>query len=159
MTGDSLARFPIAVGAAVLRDDQLLFARYMYGPWQGQWTFPSGYVEAGEEPAAAVVREVREETNLAVEVIGLVSVLTMFWHDELLLYPVFLARYLSGEPVPDGHEVDGAAFYGLASLDSGEGPFEAQNAFLARRILRDGAQILRPYDSQQWHETYRTTYA
>ncbi len=35
----------------------------------GEWVFPKGHLEAGETPLDAAVREVAEETGLAVEVI------------------------------------------------------------------------------------------
>jgi ADP-ribose pyrophosphatase YjhB (NUDIX family) len=36
-------------------------------PGKGKWSIPGGLVELGEEAEQTVIREVREETNLAVE--------------------------------------------------------------------------------------------
>lgn len=49
-------------------DEVLLTRNSARGPHPGSWTLPGGGVEHGEAPAAAVVREVREETGIAVEV-------------------------------------------------------------------------------------------
>ena len=54
----------VCVGAVVLRDDRLLLVRRGHGPAVGQWSLPGGRVEWGETLAAAVVREVAEETGL-----------------------------------------------------------------------------------------------
>lgn len=40
----------------------------------GRWGLPAGAVDPGESPAAALVREVREETGLEVEPVGVMGV-------------------------------------------------------------------------------------
>lgn len=45
----------------------------------GRWGMPGGGIDAGEEPVAAVVREVHEETGQAVEVGDLVLVQSSHW--------------------------------------------------------------------------------
>lgn len=55
------------VGAVVLdARGRLLLIRRGNEPGRGLWSVPGGRVEAGESVAAAVEREVREETGLAV---------------------------------------------------------------------------------------------
>jgi 8-oxo-dGTP diphosphatase len=55
------------VGAVVLdRRGRLLLVRRANEPGRGLWSVPGGRVEAGESVTAAVEREVREETGLAV---------------------------------------------------------------------------------------------
>jgi ADP-ribose pyrophosphatase YjhB (NUDIX family) len=50
------------VGALVERDDELLLVRQ-----DGQWMLPGGEVERGESHAEALIRELDEETGLAVD--------------------------------------------------------------------------------------------
>jgi 8-oxo-dGTP diphosphatase len=60
-----------AVGVGgIVRDGagRVLLVRRARGVHAGLWSFPGGHVEWGERLAAAVAREVREETGLAVTV-------------------------------------------------------------------------------------------
>lgn len=53
-------------GALVTRDDRLLLARRAREPFHGYWDIPGGFLDPGEHPEAAVVRELEEETGLTV---------------------------------------------------------------------------------------------
>jgi ADP-ribose pyrophosphatase YjhB (NUDIX family) len=55
------------------QDGQLLLVRRGIEPELGKWSFPSGYVDRGEAVESAAVREVKEETNMDVEVVGLIG--------------------------------------------------------------------------------------
>lgn len=68
MTGEPEPR--IRCVGAVMFDDagRLLLIRRANEPGRGRWSVPGGRVEAGEADHQAVVREVAEETGLAVEV-------------------------------------------------------------------------------------------
>src|SRR5580693_7928125 len=54
---------------AVINDDQgrLLLIKRGHEPGAGLWSIPGGRIEPGETDAEALVREMREETGLAVE--------------------------------------------------------------------------------------------
>lgn len=54
----------LAVGAVVRRGDDLLLIQRGREPAAGKWSIPGGRVRRGELIAAAVVRELREETGL-----------------------------------------------------------------------------------------------
>lgn len=45
-------------------DGELLFARRAVEPCRGGWSLPGGFIELGETPEEAALRELREETNL-----------------------------------------------------------------------------------------------
>lgn len=66
------ARVP-CVGAVVLDAGRLLLVRRANEPAAGTWSLPGGRVEPGEEPTAAVLREVAEETGLRVVITGLIG--------------------------------------------------------------------------------------
>jgi ADP-ribose pyrophosphatase YjhB (NUDIX family) len=58
----------VAVGGVAVVDGRLLLIRRGHGPAAGSWSVPGGRVRLGETLHEAVVREVAEETGLAVVV-------------------------------------------------------------------------------------------
>jgi ADP-ribose pyrophosphatase YjhB (NUDIX family) len=71
----------IGVGGVVIAGDQVLLVRRGAEPLRGQWSIPGGLLEAGETLAAAVAREVMEETGLSVRVLDLIEALDRIFSD------------------------------------------------------------------------------
>lgn len=63
----------VGIGVVVWRDDKVLLVRRGKPPRKGQWSLPGGAQKVGETINEAAVREVREETGLRVDVLGLVD--------------------------------------------------------------------------------------
>jgi len=85
-----------AVRAIVLHDQQLLvMQRNKFG--QQYYTLVGGGVESGEELEAALRRELREETGMAVGTVRLVFIEAA--GDRFGEQYVFLCEYLGGDPV------------------------------------------------------------
>jgi len=93
----------LAVSAAIFRAERVLIVRRARPPAQGLYTLPGGVVELGESLIEAVVREVREETGLAIEPVALAGYREALARDaagrierHFVILP-FAARWLSGE--------------------------------------------------------------
>ena len=91
------------VGVALVRSGRVLVARRSApSPLAGQWEFPGGKVEPGEDPEATAVREMIEELGCTIEVTGWLEGETTICED--LVLRVALARLVGGDPVPGEHD-------------------------------------------------------
>lgn len=85
----------------------------------GRWGFVGGMVEPEEHPAAAAVRETREETGLEVEIVDLVMATggpgytVAYPNGDRVSYvsSVYRARIVGGRSAPDNAEVDGLGWF------------------------------------------------
>jgi len=95
----------VAVSAAIVRDGKLLVVRRARPPAHGLYTMPGGVVEAGETLEEAVVREVREETSLAISPVALAGFRETIVRDDKgrverhFVILCFAARWRAGEPI------------------------------------------------------------
>lgn len=64
----------VVVVVVVQRGDTVLLGRRNMEPARGMWSFVSGYVDRGEKVEEAAIREVKEETNLNVQLDELLGV-------------------------------------------------------------------------------------
>ena len=96
----------LAVSAAIIREGRVLIARRAKGASTGAFTLPGGVVEAGETLHQAIVREVREETAIAVEPIALAGQREFITRDadgrvsRHFVILCFACRWLAGEGTP-----------------------------------------------------------
>ena len=65
----------VAVGAGVLlvRDNKVLLVRRGIDPYKGSYDIVGGFVNPGETPEQAAIREAKEETGLDVEIVELLG--------------------------------------------------------------------------------------
>jgi 8-oxo-dGTP diphosphatase len=105
--GDNVRTYPtrpyLAVSAAIFHDDRVLIVRRGRPPAHGLYTLPGGGVELGESLEQAVIREVREETGLAIAPLALVGFREAIARDaagrierHFVILP-FAARWIGGE--------------------------------------------------------------
>ena len=72
----------IGIGAVIICNSKILLAKRGSEPGKNKWSIPGGLVELGETVHDAIVREVKEETNLNVEVHSLIDVVDNLEPDE-----------------------------------------------------------------------------
>ena len=102
------------MGAAILHGGRVLAARRTSPPEaRGLWEFPGGKVEPGEDPCAAIVREIDEELRCEIRVTGELDGAQRVKPGYTLR--VAVAELVAGEPVP--HEHDAVRWLGPDDLD------------------------------------------
>lgn len=78
-------------------EPSVLLLRRAVQPGHGDWDLPAGYLDPGESPEEAAIRETREEAGIDVELISLVGVYTS--RPGNAVATVYLAR--PREPAPN----------------------------------------------------------
>ena len=116
-------RRPLSLGAGtvIVHEGRVLLVRNIRGVTRGRYLLPAGRLEPGELPDQAAVREAFEETNLRVEIEGLLGVRLWVMDDgEHNYFFMFLARLLSpvGDLRPNLAEVDDARFFSRDEMDA-----------------------------------------
>ena len=101
-----LIRNAPCASVVIVNNGKVLLARRAKPPFEGSWEVPGGFVERGEHPVEAAVREVREELGVGVNLTGLVGVyLETSSLGEALQIMVFEGTTEATEPTPDPAEV------------------------------------------------------
>ena len=119
--GSSLLLLPSVMGVIYDAQSRVLLVRQTA---DGLWSTPGGVLEPNETPAAAVVREVQEETGLEVEIVRLLGVyggpsfIVNYPNGDRSQYlsAIFECAVRGGSLVSDGDETDQLTFAGPTEL-------------------------------------------
>ena len=106
------------VAAIIIHEDKVFATQRGYGEFKGGWEFPGGKIEEGETPQEALVREIKEELNVEIEVGELLDVVEYDYPNFHLSLDCFICKIKSGELVLNEHEA--AKWLTKETLDSVE---------------------------------------
>ncbi len=91
-------------GVAVIIEQEnkvLLGKRAPHSFQESKWCLPCGFIEFDDDFVTAAIREVKEETNLEIEVESILNVSSLFLSSDLhTLVVTVVANVLKGVPVP-----------------------------------------------------------
>ena len=114
----------VDVRGVVFKDGGILLVRELVD--DGRWTLPGGWVDVGESPSEAVVREVREESGYETRPVKLLAVYDKRRHehppDLMHIYKLFILCELLGGSASRSAETEGAEFFaedGIPELSMG----------------------------------------
>ena len=122
--------------ALVFRDGKLLITqRHADAHLGGLWEFPGGKREPNETFEACLIRELREELGIEVEVGELVESLTHAYTEKTVHLKFYRCRWQQHEPQPLGCP----AFHWVSAAELNDYAFPAADARLLDKLQHDKA--------------------
>ena len=100
----------------VERDGRILLVQRANEPFRGLWTLPAGFVNAGEDPAAAAARECLEETGLTVQISGLMEIVSGREHPRGSDFVIFYAGQVVHGDLCAADDAQAAGWFERANL-------------------------------------------
>jgi 8-oxo-dGTP diphosphatase len=108
------ANFTASTAAVIVGEERrILLLNHFIRPNSG-WGLPGGFLQKGEQPEAAIRREVREETGLEIESLRVIGARTIGTNLEILF-----AGRSSGTAAVRSSEVRDLAWFAAPELPSG----------------------------------------
>lgn len=139
-----------SVIGVVIKDDKVLLARHTYGSGNGKLIIPGGYVNFGETPQDALVREYMEETHIKVKPMNIIGV-RFNMHD---WYIAFSAEYVSGEACSDNDENSEVIWLDVDEALSRDDVPELTKKLIQSAISKESGLSYKEYEGTTKHAPY-----
>lgn len=95
----------IVIAAILIQADKILITRRVQGKHlAGYWEFPGGKLELGETAEECLVREIKEELGICIEVHALFMENTHSYGNNTIRLKAYLCNYISGDFVLNDHD-------------------------------------------------------
>lgn len=123
----------VAAGTITVIDSKVVLIRRGVEPGYGKWSFPCGFVEAGERLEDAAVRETEEETGYKVRLLGLHGLYTGLQPERHVIIACYRAEVIGGEPRPSDDALE-VRLYSRDEIPWLDLAFQASRQFLAEWV-------------------------
>ncbi|HNR04555.1 MAG TPA: 8-oxo-dGTP diphosphatase MutT [Bacillota bacterium] len=88
----------IVTAAAIIRDGKVLIAQRQQGShMEYKWEFPGGKLEPDETPEECIIREIKEEMDIDIEVDDIYKVVKFKYEEKDILLLCYLCRIIKGD--------------------------------------------------------------
>lgn len=105
-----------AVAAIIIHENKIFATQRGYGEFKDGWEFPGGKIEPGETPQEALVREIKEELDIDIEVKDFLETVEYDYPTFHLSMDCFFCTIKAGELVLKEHEA--AKWLTVETLDN-----------------------------------------
>ena len=139
-----------SVTGVVIREDKVLLARHTYGGGKGKLIIPGGYVNFGETPQEALVREYMEETRIEIKPTNIIGI-RFNMHD---WYIAFRAEYVSGEATSDNDENSEVLWMDIETALSRDDVPELTKILIQSAISKEDGLMYKEYQGNTKHSPY-----
>lgn len=85
------------VAAIIKHDDKIFTTRRGYGDFENMWEFPGGKMETGETQNEALIREIKEELELDIEISKYLTTVDYDYPNFHLTMHCFICNICGGE--------------------------------------------------------------
>lgn len=103
--------------AVIEKDGKFLLMKQSFSkPFGGQWRDVGGKFLPNENPIEGIKREVKEETNLDIEIVGNKHIAVLKRDDGPGYYYVYKAKYVDGELKIDKKEIEKIGWFTLEEI-------------------------------------------
>ena len=92
------------VAAIILHENKIFATQRGYGEFKDGWEFPGGKIEPGETSREALVREIKEELDIDIEVKDFLEMVEYDYPEFHLSMECFFCTIRSGELILKEHE-------------------------------------------------------
>ncbi len=113
------------VAAIIVKNNKIFATQRGYGEWKGFWEFPGGKIEEGETPQQALMREIKEELDTAIEIAGFFDTVEYDYPNFHLSMDCFICTVASEEIILKEHEaarwLDSESLHSVSWLPADDG--------------------------------------
>jgi 8-oxo-dGTP diphosphatase len=106
----------VAAGVLVEQGNEVLLVRRVNEPFRGLWTLPAGFVNGGEDPAQAAIRECFEETGLSVRVTRVYDIVAGREHPRGADFVIVYQAEVTGGVMQAEDDADAVEWFDRAQL-------------------------------------------
>lgn len=107
----------VATSIALIKDKKILLAKRKIAPQQGDWDILGGFVEPGESVEEGVIREMKEETGLDVEIEKYLGSVADVYGERPSIPLIFTVKMINPNQQPSPHDdVEELAWFSLEEI-------------------------------------------